>query len=437
MDDSDPNASVSIDPNKVAITPRIDIISDHVKIRSKFLELVESAEKEISIVFPTQASFQREEIIGVNDALDRSARERRVHVRLLTPVDDYIKNKISVRGWKLSSEPPIRKNEEDSSYSVMVREIDVGSSGAKITFVIVDGSKSLIMELKDNSKLQFEKAIGFATYSNSKPTVSSYQTFFEKLWHESELRESEMLARQELASSLAREEKAMRQAKLLQDIIAHDIVNYNQIIKLHIELLGDLPSSEDGGELKTGLRTMMSAVDGSTSLLERVRKLGKILTDKGMKLSSKSIPDSIGSSFSLIAKANPSKKIRNELSSPGGLIQVSADDFLDEIFTNLYSNSVRYTDSDEVNLATTVEDAGEFWLIRVSDQGRGIPDEAKYRVFERYSGSARGNGLGMSIVHALVVERYGGKIKVRDRLEGDYTKGTSVEVWLPKAAAGS
>ncbi len=51
---------------------------------------------------------------------------------------------------------------------------------------IFDGSKSLAIELKDNSELEFEKAIGSATFSNSKPTVASYLSFFEKLWHESE-----------------------------------------------------------------------------------------------------------------------------------------------------------------------------------------------------------------------------------------------------------
>ena len=417
------------------VSPRIDIISNQGEIRAKFLELVNSAKTEILIVFPTQAAFHREELIGVNEAVEKASKERAVKVRLLCPINDYVKNRISVRGWKLSSELAISKADElsDPVNPVLVREIDAASSETKITFCIFDGSKSLAIELKDNSKLEFEKAIGFATYSNSKPTVASYLNFFEKLWHESELRESEMLARKELVISLAREAKATRQAKLLQDIIAHDIANYNQIIKLHIELLEDLPSVQGDAELSDSLKTMTSAVDGSTNLLERARKLGKVLSDRDLKLSPKNLHDSISTSFSLVEKANPSKKITNEVTSPEGSIQVTADDFIDEIFANLYSNSVKYTDSTEVKITTIIVDASASWLIRITDNGRGIPDEAKSRVFERYSGSARGSGLGMSIVRALAIDRYGGTIKISDRIQGDYTKGTTVEILLPKA----
>ena len=237
-----PKVSGGLSPG---VTPsKIEIISNQSEIKQRFLELVSSAQREILIVFPTQASFQREEIIGVNEMLDQAARDRKVHVRLLAPLNYYVKNKISERDWILSSEAVAKKTSDSSMNQVTVREIDVTTSETKITFCIFDDDKSLAIELRDNSKLQFEKAIGFAIYSNSKPTVSSYVAFFEKLWHESELRESEMLARRELVDSLAREEKLTRQAKLLQDIIAHDIVNYNQIIKLHIELLEDYPRSK-------------------------------------------------------------------------------------------------------------------------------------------------------------------------------------------------
>jgi signal transduction histidine kinase len=74
-----------------------------------------------------------------------------------------------------------------------------------------------------------------------------------------------------------------------------------------------------------------------------------------------------------------------------------------------------------------------FWVISISDWGRGIPEGMKHNVFRRYLETAKGNGLGMSIVHALVTERYGGKVEVKDRVEGDYKMGTTVEVWLPKA----
>jgi hypothetical protein len=32
-----------------------------------------------------------------------------------------------------------------------------------------------------------------------------------------------------------------------------------------------------------------------------------------------------------------------------------------------------------------------------------------------------------------VTDRYSGRLELKNRVEGDYRKGTSVEIWLPKA----
>ena len=49
---------------------------------------------------------------------------------------------------------------------------------------IVDRREILTIEKIDDSKDNFLDAIGTATYSNSKPTVSSYVSIFESLWQQ-------------------------------------------------------------------------------------------------------------------------------------------------------------------------------------------------------------------------------------------------------------
>jgi signal transduction histidine kinase len=46
----------------------------------------------------------------------------------------------------------------------------------------------------------------------------------------------------------------------------------------------------------------------------------------------------------------------------------------------------------------------------------------------------KGSGLGLSIVHSLVVERYKGKVSIKNRVPDDYRKGTTVEIWLKSAS---
>ena len=62
-----------------------------------------------------------------------------------------------------------------------------------------------------------------------------------------------------------------------------------------------------------------------------------------------------------------------------------------------------------------------------------MTEEFKNIAFARYHKGTQGSGLGLSIVYALVVERYGGKVLIKDRVDGEPAKGTRVELWLPKS----
>lgn len=117
-------------------------------------------------------------------------------------------------------------------------------------------------------------------------------------------------------------------------------------------------------------------------------------------------------------------------------INIMAEDLLDEIFINLFSNSVKYTDSSEVKIDVMIKDyfiaEAKYWMITISDYSKGIPDSMKKELFERFYYKAKGSGLGLSIVRALV-ERYRGKIWVGDRVYKDYTKGTTFGMIFPAA----
>lgn len=113
-------------------------------------------------------------------------------------------------------------------------------------------------------------------------------------------------------------------------------------------------------------------------------------------------------------------------------IMTPADELLDDIFANLYSNSVKYTEGELVEIETSVSKLDGFWKISIGDKGRGISNDKKANLFNRYSTNSKGSGLGLSIVHALVT-RYVGTIRVEDRVEGDYSKGAVFRLKLPIA----
>jgi signal transduction histidine kinase len=107
---------------------------------------------------------------------------------------------------------------------------------------------------------------------------------------------------------------------------------------------------------------------------------------------------------------------------------------LQQAIANLVDNALKYgRDGGHVRIAGCC-DGGEV-VLRISDDGRGIPEQDLPRIWERLfrgdqSRSERGLGLGLSFVKAMV-DAHRGTITVRSR-PGE---GTEFELRLPKCGA--
>lgn len=109
-------------------------------------------------------------------------------------------------------------------------------------------------------------------------------------------------------------------------------------------------------------------------------------------------------------------------------------DLLFQAISNLIDNAIKYTpDGGDVFLALV--QVGALVQLSVSDTGVGVPDEEKGRVFQRFyrvahSRSLPGNGLGLSLVHAVVELHHGG-IRLSDTRPGHVLPGLSVRIDFP------
>ena len=72
-------------------------------------------------------------------------------------------------------------------------------------------------------------------------------------------------------------------------------------------------------------------------------------------------------------------------------------------------------------------------LIRVADNGPGLPPAARERLFEPFRGSVRagGSGLGLAIA-ADIVRAHGGQIRLLDNNDGCDLDGAVFEASLPE-----
>lgn len=104
---------------------------------------------------------------------------------------------------------------------------------------------------------------------------------------------------------------------------------------------------------------------------------------------------------------------------------------LDEMLGNLIENAAKYGGG---SVFVTVEDAGDFVEMLIEDDGRGIPEGERERLFDRgarLDTGKPGTGLGLAIVRD-VVEIYGGTVRLE---ESEDLGGLLVRLRLPKATS--
>lgn len=111
---------------------------------------------------------------------------------------------------------------------------------------------------------------------------------------------------------------------------------------------------------------------------------------------------------------------------------------LNLIGNGFYATSERKAQSDEAyepTLSATTRNLGDRVEIRIRDNGTGIPDDVKAKMFNPFfttKPAGEGTGLGLSLSYDIVVKQHGGTIDVATEA-GAFTEFTIV---LPRIVAG-
>ncbi|MGE4279676.1 MAG: ATP-binding protein [Magnetospirillum sp.] len=104
------------------------------------------------------------------------------------------------------------------------------------------------------------------------------------------------------------------------------------------------------------------------------------------------------------------------------------------LFQNLIGNAVKFTAADRpAEIAISVQPQGDFWRLIIADNGIGIPDDQRERVFGMFQrlhghGQYEGTGIGLTACRRIV-EHHGGSIEVLPQ-QGD--QGCRIALTLPR-----
>ena len=372
------------------------------------MDLINSAAKEILLVFPLQLGFQK---IGIVQ-LCQAAKERNVSIRILMPAHE--------------STAQIIQDLQNYSGHFDVRYFEQ-TSGTKAKILLVDRKFSLVMELKDDSKGTFEEAIGLSTHSNSRPGVLSYVSIFENLWTQTELYKQVKEANERLTLH----DKMQRE---FINVAAHELRTPIQPI---LSTVGLIRSSNQALIRKEELDDSINMIARNAT---RLKQLSEDILDV-TKIESQSLNlrkevcdlnDIVRNS---IDEYNRNQVIRSKknivikYTSYEDKVFVEVDrNRIAQIISHLLNNAFKFTKEGSILVNVVLDQKSKQVTVSVKDSGRGIDPEVFPRLFQKFaSKSFQGTGLGLFILKSII-EAHGGRIWAENNSDG---KGATFYFTLP------
>ncbi len=214
----------------------------------------------------------------------------------------------------------------------------------------------------------------------------------------------------------------------LTHMIVHDLRNPLTVI---IGIAQLLVCSNDKQSISRNIPKILSSAENMEALIMNILDVSKFesgkMTVSNSTLNMSHLMNEVYTPFIPIARE---KDIQLSIESDQSEIETIADkELMSRIMQNLINNSLKHTES-YVKISTRIVDDGS--IISVTDDGPGIPDEYKDKIFSKYfqiltreNINRYGVGLGLAFCK-MAVEAQKGKIWV----ECDKDRGSSFYVKL-------
>ncbi len=210
--------------------------------------------------------------------------------------------------------------------------------------------------------------------------------------------------------------------------VAHDMNNLLTILQLNLAMLRDVAAHERPALTADALSSMNEAVELASTMTRGVLRLARAESSAERELVS--LPSVVEDTVRLV-RSTLLRRYELVSSVEGASTLAGNATRLQQMLLNLIVNARdAMPEGGRIDVVLT-ETAGEATL-RVIDHGVGIAPRDQSRLFTPFftTKGARGTGLGLSVVRA-VVEEHGGRVAVESALG----RGTTFSITLPTSVA--
>ena len=223
-------------------------------------------------------------------------------------------------------------------------------------------------------------------------------------------------------------------------IVSHELRTPLTSIRSFSEILFDNPSL-DQRERTRYLEIIIKESERLTRLINDILDLAKMQAGrqdwKMVDLAPAAvIEDALTATSGLLAERQVELEI--DVAEPLPALHVDRDRLF-QVIVNLLSNAVKFSDEAGARVAISARASRGGIEVGVSDNGPGIPEEARERIFEKFqqasespSDKPAGSGLGLAICRQII-EHFGGRIWAESRPG----QGATLAFWLPAPAAAA